>query len=110
MRDAIFQLRFRRIAPDTPRRVRILGFCLYGAQFWTQAREAQRRAVELPDDYLPIITLGREELEAAGSNAHFMNWNFPGQPVAAEARFLIQVANGYVAMERLADAAQVLDS
>ncbi|HET7106455.1 MAG TPA: tetratricopeptide repeat protein [Candidatus Acidoferrum sp.] len=99
-----------RLDPQMEDAYRNLGFLLWTERKLDLAREALRRAVELsPDDSFAHYYLGRVELDAQQFDRAFHELDLSGQPLPAEPDFLIQVATGYVALGRHADARKVLE-
>ena len=99
-----------RIDPQMEDAYRNLGFLRWTERNLSQAREALGRAVELsPDDSFAHYYLGRVELDAQQFERAFHELDLSGQPLPAEPDFLIQVATGYAALGRHADARKVLE-
>jgi len=99
-----------RLDPQMEDAYRNLGFLRWTERKLGQAREALGRAVELsPDDSFAHYYLGRVELDAQQFERAFHELELSGQPLPAEPDFLIQVATGYVALGRHADARKVLE-
>jgi len=88
---------------------RNLGFLRWTEHQLNSAREALDHAAKLsPDDLFAHYYLGRVELDARQYERAFHELEVSGQPLPADAGFLIDAATGYVTLGRKEDARKTL--
>jgi tetratricopeptide (TPR) repeat protein len=99
-----------RLDPTLEDAYRNLGFLRWTEHQLVPARETLERAVKLsPDDLFSHYYLGRVELDAQRYERAFRELDLSGQPLPADAGFLIQVTNGYIALGRQEDARKSIE-
>ena len=99
-----------RLDPFLEDAYRNLGFLRWTELQLASAREALQHAVKLsPDDSFAHYYLGRVELDAQRYEQAFHELELSGQPLPADAGFLIQAATGYITVGRLENARQSLE-
>jgi Flp pilus assembly protein TadD len=99
-----------RLDPTLEDAYRNLGFLRWTEHQLAAARETLERAAKLsPDDVFAHYYLGRVELDAQRYEQAFRELDRSRQPYPADARLLIQVTTGYLALGRKEDARKSLE-
>jgi len=99
-----------RLEPKNKDAYRNLGFLRWTERRYGEAREALTRAVSLfPDDSFAHYYLGRVQLDTQQFTEALRELKLPGVSWPADPDFLIQVATGYEAIGKRADACEPLN-